>query len=311
MVANPDGARVLAPDPAGSTRYAAVRSVLVRVFFLNLVVAIAKLVYGYATGTVSVLSDGFHSLTDSTSNIVALVGISIARKPPDEDHPYGHRKYETMATVVIVVFLLLVMVEVARTAFGRLRAVTPPAVTPAGFYVMCGTLVVNLFVVWAEQRAGRRLSSEVLLADAQHTRSDVLTSLAVIAALIGTRAGYPILDPVAALVVAVFIGRAGYGIARDATGILSDHIVIAEGDIRDLVMGVPAVLGCHQIRSRGPADNVFLDLHVWLNGATRLDEAHAVSHAVKDRVMTQYPQVADAVIHIEPPPKDWRPGGHS
>jgi cation diffusion facilitator family transporter len=303
VVANSDSARVLAPHSAASARYGAVRKVLIQVLVLNVLVAIAKLVYGFATGTVSVLSDGFHSLTDGTSNIVALVGISIARKPPDQDHPYGHRKYETMATVVIVVFLVLVMFEVVQAALGRLRSVAPVEVTPVAFYVMCGTLAINLFVVWAEQRAGRRLSSEVLLADAQHTRSDVLTSLAVIGALIGTRAGYPILDPVAALVVAVFIGRAGYGIARDATGILSDRMVMAEQDIRDLVMTVPAVLGCHQIRSRGTADHVFLDLHVWLSGATRLDDAHAVSHQVKDRLMTKYPQVADAVIHIEPPPK--------
>jgi len=174
---------------------------------------------------------------------------------------------------------------------------------------MCGTLAVNLFVVWAEQRAGRRLSSEVLLADAQHTRSDVLTSLAVIGALVGARAGYPIFDPIAAFVVALFIGRAGYGIARDATGILSDRIVIAEDDIRDLVMGVPAVLGCHQIRSRGTADHVFLDLHVWLSPGTPLEQAHAVSHQVKDRVMARHPQVADAVIHIEPPPKSTLPTG--
>jgi cation diffusion facilitator family transporter len=307
VVANPDGPRVLAPLLAGSERYAAVRTVLIRVLVLNIAVAAAKLAYGFATGIVSVLSDGFHSLTDGTSNVVALVGISIARKPPDEDHPYGHRKYETMATVVIVVFLVVVMLEVAQAAFGRLRSMTPLEVTPLGFYVMCGTLVVNLFVVWAEQRAGRRLSSEVLMADAQHTRSDVLTSLAVIGALIGTRAGYPILDPVAALVVAVFIGRAGYGIARDATRILSDQMVIAEEEIRDLVMTVPAVLGCHRIRNRGTADNVFLDLHVWVNAATRLDDAHAVSHQVKDRLMTRYPQVADAVIHIEPPPKDRAP----
>jgi cation diffusion facilitator family transporter len=270
---------------------------------LNVLVALAKLAYGYATGTVSVLSDGFHSLTDGTSNVVALVGISIARKPPDRDHPYGHRKYETMATVVIVVFLLIVMIEVVEAAIGRLRSTQPLEVTPVAFYVMCGTLAVNLFVVWAERREGLRLSSELLLADAQHTRSDVLTSLAVIGALIGARAGYPILDPIAAFVVALFIGHAGYSIARGAAAILSDRIVIAEDDIRDLVMRVPAVLGCHQIRSRGTEDSVFLDLHVWMSPETPLEQAHAVSHQVKDRLIAKYPQVADAVIHIEPPPK--------
>jgi cation diffusion facilitator family transporter len=307
VVADSDGARVLVPSLDPAERYRAVRSVLVRILVLNVAVAAAKLVYGFATGTVSILSDGFHSLTDGTSNIVALVGISIARKPPDRDHPYGHRKYETIATVVIVVFLALVMLEVAQAALARLRTLTALRVTATGFYVMCGTLAVNLFVVWAERREGRRLSSELLLADAQHTQSDVLTSLAVIGGLIGARAGYPILDPVAALVVVVFIGRAGYTIAQDAARILSDRNVMAEEDVRALVVSVPSVLGCHRIRSRGPADYVFVDLHVWLDAATRLDDAHAVSHQVKDRLMARFPQIADAVIHIEPPPKDSRP----
>ena len=168
---------------------------------------------------------------------------------------------------------------------------------------MGATLIVNLIVVRYERSAGERLESEVLIADALHTRSDVLTSLAVIIALLGGLVGFPLLDPLAAAVVAVFIGHAGYKIARDASRILSDQVVIAEEEIRGVVMAVPRVLGCHRIRTRGPADHVFLDLHVWMAGDTRLDEAHRLSHEVKDRLMARYPQIADAIIHIEPPPK--------
>jgi len=106
----------------------------------------------------------------------------------------------------------------------------------------------------------------------------------------------------AALVVAVFIGYAGFQIARATTAILSDRIVIADADLERVVMAVPGVLGCHQIRTRGSADHVFLDLHVWLPPEMRLTEAHDISHVVKDRLMARYPQIADAVIHIEPPP---------
>ena len=134
------------------------------------------------------------------------------------------------------------------------------------------------------------------------TRGDVWTSLTVIAALVGARFGVPILDPLAALVVAGFIGHAGYQIARATTGILSDRIVISDADLERVVMSVPGVLGCHHIRTRGSADHVFLDLHVWLPPDMRLTEAHELSHVVKDRLMARYPQIADAVIHIEPPP---------
>jgi cation diffusion facilitator family transporter len=277
--------------------------VLVRVLLLNLCVAAAKITFGYASGAISILSDGFHSLTDAASNIVGLIGIRAAKQPPDVDHPYGHRKYETVAAAAVIIFLLLVMLEVLRNAFNHLTGhMAAPTISPASFVVMVVTVGVNLFVIWYESREAKRLASEVLLADALQTRADVWTSVTVIAALVGARSGLPILDPFAALVVAGFIGRAGYQIARTTTGILSDQIVISDADLERVVMTVPGVLGCHQIRTRGSADHVFLDLHVWLPADMRLTDAHALSHVVKDRLMARYPQIADAIIHIEPPP---------
>lgn len=292
------GPAALRPD-----RYAAVAAVLVRVLLLNLAVAVAKIVFGYTTGAISILSDGFHSLTDAASNVAGLVGVRAARQPPDEDHPYGHRKYETVAAAVVGVFLLLLVVEVVRNAWNHLTGRSQAhEITMASFVVMLGTVAVNLVVVAYESRAAERLGSEVLLADATQTRGDVWSSLTVIAALAGARLGLPILDPIAALVVAGFIGHAGYEVARATTGILSDRIVISDADLHDVVMSVPGVVGCEKIRTRGSADHVFLDLHVWMPPDMRLTEAHDLSHVVKDRLMARYPQIADAVIHIEPPP---------
>jgi len=306
-VARADSARVLdrAKVPSHDrARYKAVAGVLFRVLVLNVGVALAKIGFGYTSGAISILSDGFHSLTDAASNVTGLIGVRAASQPPDADHPYGHRKYETVAAAAVIVFLLLVLVEVLRNAFNRLTGrSTVPIISTASFVVMVGTVAVNVFVVWYESRAAERLASEVLLADAMQTRGDVWTSLTVITALAGARLGWPMLDPVAALVVAGFIGHAGYQIARTTTGILSDRIVIADADLERIVMTVPGVIGCHQIRTRGSEDHVFLDLHVWLPADMRLTEAHAISHVVKDRLMTRYPQIADAIIHIEPPPR--------
>ena len=279
---------------------------LFRVLVLNLVVAAAKIAFGYASGAISILSDGFHSLTDAASNVVGLIGVRAANRPPDADHPYGHRKYETVAAAAVTIFLLLVFVEVLRNAFNNLAGRNPPhEIALTGLVVMLITVGVNLFVIRYESRAAERLASEVLLADAMQTRGDVWTSVTVIAALVGARSGLPILDPLAALVVAGFIAHAGFQIARATTRILSDRIVIAESDLERVVMSVPGVLGCHQIRTRGSADHVFLDLHVWLPPQMPLTDAHALSHVVKDRLMTRYPQIADAIIHIEPPPPGW------
>ena len=285
-------------------RYAAVSRILLTVFLLNIAVAAAKIALGLLTGAVSVLSDGFHSLTDSASNIVALVGVRIARRPPDADHPYGHRKFETMSSIAILLFLLLVLVQLLWAAFERFQSPATPTAEPISFVVMGATLLVNLAVVQYERRAAHRLSSEVLLADSHHTQSDLFTSLTVIAALVGVTLGYPLLDPLAALIIAGFIGYACWEIFQDTTRILADEIVIAADDIERVVLAVPHVLGCHHIRSRGAADHVFLDLHVWMDAGMRLDDAHRISHVVKDQVMARYPQVKDAVIHIEPPPRD-------
>lgn len=306
MAANsplPSALRPVKSAPVSRSRYDAVSAVLLRVLFLNLAVAVAKIAFGYTSGAISILSDGFHSLTDAGSNLVGLVGVQAARRPPDEDHPYGHRKYETVAAAAVTAFLLLVVLEILRNAFNHLTGrIEPPAITAAGFIVMAATVVINLVVFRYESREARRLNSEVLLADAMQTRSDVWTSLAVIAALAGARLGWPILDPLAAIVVSVFIGYAGVQIAATTTRILSDRIVISETDLEGVVMSVPGVIGCHQIRTRGSADHVFLDLHVWMPADMALTDAHALSHVVKDRLMSKYPQIADAIIHIEPPP---------
>ena len=285
-----------------TTRAAEVSGVLYRVFFLNLLVAAAKIALGVTTGAVSVLSDGFHSLTDTASNVVAIIGVRAASAPPDDDHPYGHRKFETMASIGILVFLLLVLREVLDAAWARFQDAGEPDINALTFIVMGATFVINIGVVAYERRAGRRLHSDVLLADAHHTMSDMMTSLTVIAALVGMSFGYTWLDPFAALIVAAFILYACWQIFNSTTSILADRMVMPEAGIRDEVSRVPGVIGCHQIRTRGSADFVFLDLHVWMNPEMPLEEAHALSHVVKDRLMQTFPQIKDAIIHIEPPP---------
>jgi cation diffusion facilitator family transporter len=251
-----------------------------------------------------VLSDGFHSLTDTASNVVGIIGVRVAEAPADEDHPYGHRKFETMASIGILLFLLLVLREVVGAAWHRIvSGHQPPVITPLTYAVMGGTFAINLAVMLYERRAGRRLGSEVLVADSHHTMSDLLTSVTVIAALIGVQLGYTWLDPAAALLVAAFIGYACWEIFNSTTDILADRVVMREDEIREVVAGVSDVMGCHHIRTRGSADFVFLDLHVWMKPEMRLDEAHRLSHEVKDRLMARFPQIRDAIIHIEPPPK--------
>jgi cation diffusion facilitator family transporter len=281
-----------------------VARVLTRVLVLNLAIACVKLFLGYATGAVSIVSDGFQSLTDSAANVIGLVGMRAARKPPDADHPYGHRKFETLAAAGIFVFMLLAVLEIGRSALQHFSSSLAPDVRGLTFLVMLATLAVNIWIVRYEAAQARRHNSELLLADSVHTRTDVYATIGVLVSLAGVRLGFAMLDPIGGIIIAVLIARTGFEIARDTSGILSDRVVIDEENIRGVVMSVPGVLGCHHIRTRGPMDHVFLDLHVWCPSDARLADAHALSHVVKDRLMQKYPQIADAIIHIEPPPQE-------
>jgi cation diffusion facilitator family transporter len=283
------------------TRTSEVSGVLYRVLFLNLIVAAAKIALGLSSGAVSVLSDGYHSLTDTASNVVGIIGVRIAGAPPDDDPPYGHRKFETMASLGILIFLIIVLREVLSAAWERFQTGGEPTINALTFIVMGGTMAGHHGGVFYERRAGRRLLSAALLADAQHTLSDLMTSATVIAALIGVKVGYLWLDPVAAVVVAVFIGYACWEIFNSTTGILADRFVIPEEEILQVVQTVPEVIGSHHVRTRGSADFVFLDLHIWMNADMKLEDAHRLSNVVKDRMMARFPQIKDAIIHIEPP----------
>ncbi len=266
---------------------------------LNLAVAAAKLIVGWMIDSISMLADGFHSLTDSASNVVGLIGISLAARPPDDDHPYGHRKLETLSALFIGGLLAMTAWEVLWSCVERLRTGSVPEVTAASFVVMGVTMAVNLAVSTYEGRRGELLRSEVLAADAAHTRSDVFVSLGVIASLLAARWGYPQMDIVAALAITVVIGRVAYGILRRSAGLLADVAVVPAERIRDIALAVPGVESVHKIRTRGQPHSGHADLHVQVRPDLRIDQAHAIGHRVADDLRREL-GLRDVVTHVEP-----------
>lgn len=266
----------------------------------NLAVAIFKIVVGKSIGSASMAADGFHSLADGASNIVGLIGIGLAARPADEDHPYGHRKYETFASAGIAALLFFAAQNVLLDAVHRLGVSHQVEAGWFSFAVMAVTLTVNLSVTRFEQRAGRRLGSDFLVADARHTLSDVYTSLGVVATLVAVRLGYPVVDLLASMAIAVLIVYSGYGILKEASMVLCDRAVIEPAAVERAVMAVEGVKSCHAVRSRGRADDVSLDLHLQVEGRMTLEEAHALSHAVAARLKERFPGVSDVLVHIEP-----------
>lgn len=285
----------------GTDRIRAVRRVLWWVLVLNVAVAAAKLIYGLLIDSVSVTADGFHSLFDGTSNIIGLIGLSVAARPADRSHPYGHAKFETFASAAIGAMLMLAAWRVGSSALERLQNPgAGPSVDAVSFVVMVGTLIVNVVVTTLEHRAGQRLGSQVLKADASHTASDVLVTVSVIAGLVAVRLGYPIADPVLGLVVSAFIVVTGVRVLASAGETLADAAQIDPAAVCAFVLELDGVRGCHDVRTRGSESGVYVDLHVQVDPAISVAQGHAIAEQVEEAIGNGFDEVVDVIAHLEP-----------
>lgn len=284
-----------------SSHARAIARVLAVVFLLNVAVALAKLVWGVASQSMSMSADGIHSLIDSLGNVVGLVGIFIAGRPADSGHPYGHAKFELFASLVIGCFLLVAAYEVGSGAVERLMSGSYTAVvSPTSYAVMVATLIVNLCVTTYERICAKRLSSSILAADAMHTLSDVLTSAGVIVGLVLVQAGFPMADPVMALVVTVFICLSAISVFRSSLRSLSDHAQLPRERIVALAMGIPGVIDVHAVRSRGTEAEVYCDLHLLVDPQMTVLAAHELGNRLERELKAAFPAIAEVLVHIEP-----------
>jgi cation diffusion facilitator family transporter len=185
---------------------------------------------------------------------------------------------------------------------GILRFFHPfvPQVNVSSFLVMGISLAINIAVMIYENKKGIALKSDILISDALHTRADILTSSSVIVTLIGIRLGYPILDPIASLVISGFIAYAAIEILKESSRVLSDGVAIPIEEIKRVVLSIRGVKECHQIRSRGRADDIHIDLHVLVDPEMDVHRAHHLSYAIENKIKRDFRGVTDVVVHIEP-----------
>jgi cation diffusion facilitator family transporter len=279
-----------------------VRRVLWTTLLLNLAVSGAKILVGTLTRSLAMVADGYHSLVDGSNNVIGLVVAAFAYRPPDTGHPYGHRKFETAATLVIGGALLLLAGQIAVGAVGRAGRTEPPAIGFANWAVMVATLGVNFFVAQYEAREGRRLGSAYLVADAAHTRSDLLVSLGVIVSFAIGRLGLPQADAVVALGIAGVIAWQAARILVAAFNVLTDRVALPAEAIESVLREIPEVRSSRDIRTRGAGDAVYLDLCVHVDGGMSLHAAHAVADRIEEAIMRAHPEIVDVVVHLEPAP---------
>ncbi len=290
--------------------YQAVRRVLWITMGFNLIATLAKLGVGYWTSALSLIADGWDSAFDAAANVVGLVGIYLAARPADEDHPYGHRKAETMTALIIALLLFLTTWELLKSAFVRLRnpALIEAEVNIWSFGALILSIIVHIGVSVYELRAGRRLHSDVLVADALHTRADIFVSIAVMGGLLAVLLGYPIADPILALIIAVVIAKIGIDIIRESSPTLMDKVVVPANRLVEIALSVPGVLSSHQVRSRGHETAVYVDLHIQVDPGMPTEEAHTIAHKVQTRLREEFPNIEDVTVHAEPADASQLPG---
>lgn len=270
--------------------------------FFNLLVSLSKLFWGYHTHTLSITADGFHSLLDAVANVVGIVGLNISMKPADHNHPYGHRKFEAIASMVISFFIFLTCFEIAGEGFSRFFSPqhSHPQISPASYGIIGFTLLINLWVTWYENKKGKELKSDLLLADAKHTLSDCLVSISVLFSMAAVQLGFLWADTVLALIVALIILKVGFELIMIHFSALTDEAVLDPQEISAVVLAVPGVLDCHKIRSRGMRDHVFIDLHIQVDPQLTVKEAHGISYRVESRLAEAFDgQVREVLVHVE------------
>ena len=283
------------------SNYKKVKQVLWTILFANFGVALLKIIVGTVIKSSSMTADGFHSISDGTSNIVGLIGIGIAAKPKDKEHPYGHNKFEVISGLFIGAMLLLLGGKIVLDALASFKNPVVPEITTASLIALVITLIINIFVSSYEYKEGKKLNSYILISDSVHTKSDIFVSIGVLATLIGVKLGLPpIIDPIASLVVAGFIIHASYEIFQSTIDVLVDKAVVDDEDVVKVLKEFDEIKDYHDIRSRGSENNIHLDMRIMVDPGMTVEDAHRLSHDIEDKIREITNENSQVIVHIEP-----------
>jgi cation diffusion facilitator family transporter len=300
-VASPTQSIAARKQQAHDARSPAVRKTLGVVLALNAIVLVIKVIVGVRTGALTVLGAALESGLDMLNNVIGIVLVAVASRAPDEDHPYGHDKFETLGALGIVGFLSISCFELLREGGQALLARrSPHRVSAVDIAWVVGTLIVNAFVVWYERRRGRELGSIFLMADAAHTSGDILVTLMALGSLALAQIGWAGLDAVLAIGVALIIAWSGLKILRDSIPVLVDERAIDAGRLRGVVLGVPDVREVRNVRSRSTASGqLFAEVTIGVSGGTSVNDAHRLADGVEAAIEREF-GTSEVTVHIEP-----------
>jgi cation diffusion facilitator family transporter len=282
----------------------AIKRVFLVTFALNLLVGVLQLGYGFWTDTLTMIADGFHSMMDMGSSLIGFVGVWIASKPSDEDHHYGHHKFESISTLGISFFILLTAWEIGKHALERITHPEEIRFHIAGIGIIVLSLIINFFVHRYEHKKAKEFHSQALEADAMHTASDVWVSVTVLISLLCIRLGWGWVDAALSLVIALYFVWAAFKILRKNFMVLSDAAFLDVEEIKALVLEQKEIIDCHHVRTRGDVGEAFIDLHIQVPPDMPTIVAHRVAHQIEDRIKNKMDGIREVLIHTEPFPDD-------
>ncbi len=280
---------------------AASRSTWVSVV-VNVVMASTQIVVGTLAKSQGLIADGIHSLSDLVSDFVVLFASHHSQKDADTDHPYGHQRFETAASLAVGLLLLAVGVGMVWSALQKLQSPNAIATVHASaLWVALGAIAAKEFLFRYMLRVAKQVKSSMLVANAWHARSDAASSLVVSLGLIGNLAGYPLLDPIAALIVGFMVARMGWGFGWDALHDLMDRAVDEQEvqAIRKTLQDTPGVAGVHDVRTRKMGDMVVVDVHIEVDAALTVEAGHNIAVAARQAVMQRH-RVLNVMTHVDP-----------
>lgn len=271
----------------------------------NAILSTLKLLAGILAHSGAMISDAVHSASDVFSSIIVIIGVKISTKDSDHDHPYGHERFECVAAVVLAVILFITGLFIGHAALEQITAreerqlVIPGALALAAAVV---SIVTKEAMYWYTRFYAKKLDSGALMADAWHHRSDALSSVGALIGIAGARMGYPILDPIASLVICVFILKAACDIFKDAMGKMVDHACDAEMEesLRQCASAQPGVLGIDLLQTRIFGNKIYVDIEIAADGQITLAESHAIAEQVHAAIEAQFTKVKHIMVHVNP-----------
>ncbi|MGB5177393.1 MAG: cation diffusion facilitator family transporter [Gammaproteobacteria bacterium] len=290
------------PDPL-DIRYRDIRKVTLVGAVLDLVLGVAKIIVGVIASSQALIADGIHSLSDLATDFLVLFAAKHAHRQADDEHPYGHGRIETVATVVLGVSLVAVAVGISYDAIRRLMA--PELLLHPGWLALLVAVISVLskeLIYQYTARAARRLRSKMLHANAWHSRSDAISSIIVVIGVVATMLGYPSFDALAAVAVALMVARIGWELLWKSLQELIDTALDPERveAIRESIMAVDGVRTCHMLRTRHSGSDALVDVHILVDPVLSVSEGHQIGEAVRWRLLKTIDDVSDVTVHIDP-----------